>query len=270
VVVLVIGATGKVGQRVVAGLLERGVVVRALLRGPDSAAMPPQVELVAGDLSRPAEFAERVSNSDSVFLVWPFLSADGAEQVVQAIRGGRTRHVVYLSAEAASRRPDSFWAAVEHAVEGSFDHWTFLRPTGFAANTLMWADQIRRGDVVRWVYGQAARSLIDERDIADVGVRALTEPGHTGERYVLTGPETITQIEQVRAIGAALGRELRWEEIQPEQLGDELTRIPSSALETWASFVRHPEIVTQTVREITGRPARPFEQWALDHADQFR
>jgi uncharacterized protein YbjT (DUF2867 family) len=64
----------------------------------------------------------------------------------------------------------------------------------------MWADQIRRDNVVRWVYGEAARSLIDQRDIADIAVLALTEPGHAGQRHVLTGPETITQIEQVRAI----------------------------------------------------------------------
>ncbi len=265
----VIGATGKVGRHVVSALVERGATVQALVRDPDSAALPPQVELVGGELSHAAGFADRVSGSDSVFLVWPFLTADGAEQLVQAI-SGRTGRVVYLSAEAAGGRPNSFWAAVEHAVERSFDQWTFLRPTGFAANTLVWADQIRRGNVVRWVYGQAARSLIDQRDIAEVAVRALTEPGHTGQRYVLTGPETITQIEQVRAIGAALGRELRWAEIESEQLDDELTGIPSSALETWASFVHHPEIVTQTVQEITGSPARPFAQWALDHADQFR
>jgi uncharacterized protein YbjT (DUF2867 family) len=133
----------------------------------------------------------------------------------------------------------------------------------------MWADQIRRDNVVRWVYGEAARSLIDQRDIADIAVRALTEPGPAGQRHVLTGPEAITQIEQVRAIGTALGRELRWEEIPPVQLRDELTGIPSGALETWASFVPAPEIVTQTVREVTGRPARPFAQWAHDHADKF-
>jgi uncharacterized protein YbjT (DUF2867 family) len=265
----VIGATGKVGRHVVSALVERGESVRALVRDPATAGLPPEVELVPGELPHAARFAHRVSGSDSVFLVWPFLTRDGAEELVQAISGHAAR-VVYLSAEAASRRPESSWAAIEHAVEHCFSEWTFLRPTGFAANTLMWADQIRRDNVVRWVYGEAARSLIDQRDIADSAVRALTEPGHAGQRHVLTGPEAITQIEQVRAIGTALGRELRWEEIQPDQLRDELTGIPSSALETWASFVHDPEIVTQTVREITDRPARPFAQWAHDHADKFR
>jgi uncharacterized protein YbjT (DUF2867 family) len=80
------------------------------------------------------------------------------------------------------------------------------------SNTLMWADQVRDG-VVRWPYGGMARSLIDEADIAAVAVRALIEDGHTGKTYVLTGPEVITQIEQVRIIGDATGHPVRWEDI---------------------------------------------------------
>jgi uncharacterized protein YbjT (DUF2867 family) len=135
---------------------------------------------------------------NTVFLLWPFLDASGAEQVVDAL-AAQTRRIVYLSAEAASRRPYSFWASVERIVERAARKWTFLRPTGFAANTLVWADQIRETGVVRWVYGQAARSLIDEHDIATVAVHALTEDDH-GARHVITGPEAITQIEQVQAI----------------------------------------------------------------------
>jgi uncharacterized protein YbjT (DUF2867 family) len=93
--------------------------------------------------------------------------------VVEAI-ADRASRIVYLSAQAAAERPDWFWATVERQIEGSGAAWTFLRPTGFAANTLMWAPQIRESDVVRWPYGDAARSLIHERDIAAVAARALT------------------------------------------------------------------------------------------------
>jgi uncharacterized protein YbjT (DUF2867 family) len=125
----VIGATGKVGRHVVSALVERGESVRALVRDPDTAGLPPQVELVPGELRHAAGFADRVSGSDSVFLVWPLLTRDGAEELVQAISGhaasGDGARLVYLSAEAASRRPESSWAAVEHAVEHFFDEWTF-------------------------------------------------------------------------------------------------------------------------------------------------
>ena len=266
---IVIGATGKVGRHVVAGLLERGSAVRALARDPATARVPSGVELVAGDLSDPQTLAQHLDGVDAVFLVWPFLSADGAEEVV-GVLATPGRRIVYLSAEAAGRRPDSFWARVERAIERSESDWTFLRPTGFAANTLMWSDQIREGNVVRWVYGQAARSLIDERDIAAVAVRALTEDGHAGKRYVLTGPEALTQAEQVRAIGQAIGRALRWEELSREDVQHQLAGVPDTALDTWASFVETPEIVTKTVQGLTGRSARPFAEWARDHAEAFR
>lgn len=266
--ILVIGATGKVGHHVVAGLLERGALVRALARDPDAAHLPDGVELALGDLSQPQTLRAPVDGADALFLLWPFLSADRAGDVIEVL--ARTRRIVYLSAEAASTRPDSFWAQVERIIERSVRHWTFLRPTGFAANTLMWADQIRRGDVVRWVYGQAARSLIDERDIAAVAVRALLEDGHSGKRYVLTGPETITQAGQVRTIGEAIGRELRWEELSREDVKGRLAGVPDTALETWARFVDSPEVVTSAVREITGDHARKFAEWARDNAGAFQ
>jgi uncharacterized protein YbjT (DUF2867 family) len=184
--------------------------------------------------------------------------------------------IVYLSAQAAGEQPDSFWAQLERLIEASGAAWTFLRPVGFAGNTLMWADQIRSGDVVRWPYGEAARSLIHERDIAAVAVRALTEDRHAGASYVLTGPATLTQVEQVEAIGAVIGRPLRWEEMPrdaalaylTEAFGD--AAFAEGALEAWAQFVTHPEPVTSTVQQVTGAPARSFAEWATDHAGDFR
>ena len=140
----------------------------------------------------------------------------------------------------------------------------------------MWADQIRAEGVVRWPYAAAARSLIHEADIAAVAVHALTEDGHSGKTYVLTGPQALTQTDQVHAIGQAIGRSLRFDEISREQarpglleaFGDEA--FADGALDTWATFVNDPERVTSTVQEITGRPARTLRDWATDHADDFR
>jgi uncharacterized protein YbjT (DUF2867 family) len=267
--ILVIGATGKVGRHVVSGLLERDVRVRALARNPDAAGLPAGVEVVSGDLSDPQGLAKHLHRVEAVFLVWPFFRADGADEVVDTL-ARHARRIVYLSAEAAGKRRDSFWAAVERAIERTATEWTFLQPTGFAANTLMWADQIRESGVVRWPYGQAARSLIHERDVAAVALRALTEDGHVGARYVLTGPETLTQAEQAHAIGDALGRPVRWEELSREDAEQQLAGIPDTALDTWASFVETPEIVTSVVEELTSEPARSFDEWARDHVEGFR
>jgi len=214
-----------------------------------------------------------------MFLVWPFTSERAATElaptVIEAITQ-RVHRVVYLSADAATDNPDRFWARLERLIERSAGEFTFLRPTGFAKNTLMWASQIHAGDVVRWPYGAAARSLIDERDIAAVALRALTDTGHAGATYVLTGPRAITQVEQLDAIGEAIGRPLRWEEISREDarpgliaaFGDEA--FADSALDAWARFVAAPERTTQTVQEITGSPARSLREWATHHADDFR
>jgi len=189
------------------------------------------------------------------------------------------RHVtriVYLSAQPAAERPGSFWALTERAIEDSGADWTFLRPTGFASNTLMWADQIRSGDVVRWPFGAAARSLIDERDIAAVAVQALTGDGHAGARYLLSGPAVLTQAEQLAAIGRALRRDLTWQELSRAEAQQALAAawgdpgFAASALGTWEGFVTHPEVVTSTVRDLTGVPAHTFADWATANADAFR
>ncbi len=146
----------------------------------------------------------------------------------------------------------------------------------FAANALRWwGPQIRAGDVVRWPYLDAPTAPIDEHDIAAVAVRALCEEGHAGAEYVLTGPQSLTQFDQVSTIGRAIGRALRIEEISPEEArrGGLLTwpdSVRRMLLDAWAAALGQPAFVTSTVAEITGTPARTFFEWATGHADHFR
>lgn len=258
--ILVTGATGNVGRHVLAGLADAGHDARGLSRRPGPG-------LVAGDLHGELP----LDGVDTVFLLWPGPDPAGIEPAVDRITA-RVRRVVYLSALAADQ---GFWGTVEKAVAGSGVEWTFLRPGGFAANTLGWAEMIRRDGVVRWPYGAAARSLIHERDIADVAVRALTTDELVGQRPELTGPAAVTQADQIRQIGAAIGRELSWVELSAEAARRQLlaewgdAAFVDGALTYWASLVDHPEPVTDTVERITGHPARTFRQWAQDHAEEF-
>src|SRR5215469_9784684 len=161
--VLVIGATGRIGRQVVAQLVERGAAVRAVTRDPAVANLPAGVDVVRGDLAEPRSLEPHLKGVTSVFLLWPFASPTAAAELgpgLVEVLARQVRRIVYLSASAAAWQPGSFWATVERLVEASGAAWTFLRPTGFAANTLMWADQIRAGNVVRWPYGAATRSLI--------------------------------------------------------------------------------------------------------------
>ena len=280
--ILVTGATGSVGGQVVSQLPNTGVNVCALVRNPDFAGLPDSVEVVWGDLTKPDTLDAGLEGVDSVFLVWPFLTAETAPAVLEAVKRC-VRRVVYLSSvgvrddvEVQADPINQFHSDIERLIEESGLEWTFLRSGGLATNTLGWAEQIRAEGVVREPYGGAIRSLIHERDIAAVAVRALTEDGYGGEKYVLTGPELLTQVEQVRAIGGAIGRSLRFEEIPPEAARREwiAAGLPPSVVdgifEAHARMVAEPERVTRTVEEITGRPARTFRQWAIDHADDFR
>jgi uncharacterized protein YbjT (DUF2867 family) len=240
--------------------------------------LPSGAEAARADLADPGSLEAHLQDAQSLFLVWPFTSAEltaGLAPKVAEIAARHVARIVYLSAQPAADQPDSFWALVERAVEESGAEWTFLRPTGFAANTLMWADQIRSGDVVRWPFGAAGRALIDERDIASVAVRALTEDGHAGARYELSGPEVLTQAAQLAAIGEAIGRDLTWEELPKQAAVEALaaawgdTAFAETAVTSWERFVDHPETVTSTVSDITGAPAHRFADWAAANAAAF-
>jgi uncharacterized protein YbjT (DUF2867 family) len=276
-VILVTGATGTVGRQTVSQLLGAGAAVRALTRHPETARLPGDVEVIGGDLSDPDTLSPALKDVEAVFLVWPFTTVEGAVAVLAAIER-ETRLLVYLSS-AGGQRPDPiglFHADMERLIEKSKVDWTFLRPSGFASNTLMWAGQIRGNGVVRWPYGAAARSLIHESDIAAVAVRALTGEGHGGAKHVLTGPELLTQAEQVHTIGDVIRRPARWEDVPPEAVRDGLAAafgdasFADHALDVWARFVEQPELVTSTVERVTGSPARTFRDWASDHAGDFR
>jgi uncharacterized protein YbjT (DUF2867 family) len=275
--VLVIGATGNVGRHVVSGLLEHGARVRALVRHPLTAALPGEVAVIQGDLARSETVARAADTADAAFLLWPGFSSAGASGVVAEL-ARHVSHVVYLSSARLQHGhdgpTDGVWSDVERLIEASGVSWTFVRAGGFAANTLEWGDQIRAGDTVRIPYPKAARSVVHERDIADVAVRGLVDPGLAGRAVAVTGPEVLTQLDQVRAIGAAIGRELRVEE-QPADVARRQYEAAfgadhaAGALAYWATLVDAPERATGDVERVTGRPARTFAQWARDHAEDF-
>ncbi|MFI6025424.1 NmrA family NAD(P)-binding protein [Amycolatopsis magusensis] len=268
--ILVTGATGRVGGQVVTALAGTGAEVRALARDPRG--LPGGV---AGDLAEPGTLIPALRGVDSVFLLWPGLPVQ--PRVVELI-AEHAHRVVYLSADVADlaegERPSSFHQEIERLIRGSGVSWTFLRAIDFATNTLAWAGQIRKG-VVRLPYGRAARSLIHERDIAEVAAHVLTTPGHDGAKYVLTGPESIPQADLVRIIGEVLGREVRWADLSPEVALEQFTAawgdraFAEARLAAWKSFVDTPERVTTTVSDLLGRPARDFRRWAADHAADF-
>jgi uncharacterized protein YbjT (DUF2867 family) len=259
-----------------------------MTRNPESAGLPRQVEVVRGDFTVPTTLDRCLDGVDAVFLMW-LAPAAGVAPALERI-AKHARRIVFLSnltvrdgIEEQDFPVTTLHAKIERLIEATGVRWTFLRPGAFAANALLWwAPQVRAGDVVRWPYPGAVTSPIHERDVAAVAVRALLEGGHAGAKYILTGPQSLTQREQVRTIGDAIGRPLRFEEIPPEAARREMATImPASIadmlLDAWqnveyagSATVEKPAPVTSTVAEITGVPAHSFHDWAVDHAVEFQ
>jgi len=283
-VILVTGATGRIGRLVVDELRAAGKRVRALTRRPERAATPPDVEVVAGDFTAADSLAPALRGVGAVFLVWT-APLEHASAVVARLAADAPpqRRVVYLSAP--FRTPHPFFqqpnpmrdlhAELERLIASTSLDVSVIRPGMFASNALhWWAPQIRAGDVVRWPYAAAETAPIDERDIAAVAARVLTDARHARGDYVLTSEASLRQDEQVHLIGEAIGRSVRYEEVTPEQFQREAegTWPPGVArmlLGAWSAAVGRPAFVSTSVREILGAPPRSFSQWAADHATAF-
>jgi len=253
-----------------------------MARNPDHANLPAGVEVVSGDLTLPATLDRALDGMDAVFLVWvaPGTAAPAAlERITKHVR-----RIVYLSAPHRTAHPffqqpnpvATLHAGIERRIEASGVEWTFLRPGMFSSDTLLWwAATIRGGNSVRWPYAEAPTAPIHPGDIGEVGARALCEPGHGGKEYVLTGPQSMTQAEQLKIIGEVIGRPLVSEEISPDEARQELLKLmPRPAitmlLNAWAAALGQLAFMTSTVAEVTGKPARTFRDWAADHAAEFR
>jgi uncharacterized protein YbjT (DUF2867 family) len=274
------GATGTIGREVVNLLLEGGQKVTAVTRTPATANLPGGVHVVAGDASCPRALTSTLGGVESIFLV-PRAVGDATAELLSLAADHGVQRVVALSAatvEFAAGQPRfaEQFRAVEGAVKASGLQWTLLRCADFAANTRAWAPQIRSTGVVHGAYGDAATSPIHERDVAAVAVRALVSSDHVGRTYVLTGPESLTQREKVRLIGQAIGKDLSWEEISPQQVREAMIAqglpedVPERLLGTLAGYAKQPGPSSSTVKQVLGRPALSFAEWATDHASSFQ
>jgi uncharacterized protein YbjT (DUF2867 family) len=275
--VLVTGATGKVGRRLVRYLLDDGHHVRALTRRPDTAGLPAEVDLRPGDPTRPDAVAEAARGADAAFWNWMGFDAAGASGSMGAL-ASEVEHVVYLSAAQLQHGTrgvmPGVWADVEEAIRATGTDRTFLRAGGFAANTLGWARAIRAGDPVLMPYPEAVRSSVHEADIAEVAWRCLVEPLHRGRAYEITGPERLTQRQEAEAIGEAVGhpvtvRQQDLDEARAHYAAWSGREFAEATLAYYATLVADPERVSDDVERITGHPARPFTRWAADHREDF-
>lgn len=270
--VLVTGARAKTGAPLTDLLAQDGaVVVRAgsrdvrLLESDRD-----RVEAARFDWDDRATWEGAVDGVAGVFLVRPD-RPDAAELAADLLAmTPRGAHVVLLSElDRGYFGPDDWAPRVERAVRGSGRPWTILRPGWFMqvfTDPRFMLDDLVRDGRLPLVSGGQAVSWIDARDIAAVAARSLLDDGHVGQVYELTGPEALGPGETATVLGSAMGRPVRHVELSMEE-----------ALEGVEGFLRRNDegaydrirrgmfgVVTDTVEQVTGHPARTLRQFAAE------
>ena len=270
--ILVTGATGRVGHYLVEQLFEAGHQVRALTRNPAKAKFSQGVEVVAGDLTNPATLASALEGVTGLHLITfgsdNYAPLQTGQEIVALAEKAGVERVTVLSGGQNS--------PLEQAVQASSLMWTLLQPVEFMTGALDYAESIRAEGVVRQPFGDRKTAIVHEVDIAAVGAVALTEEGHAGKSYWITGPEMLTPRTMVRTIGETIGQDIEFVELTEAQAREawQAAGMPQEVIEFFVWVYGNPPpqgfTVTPVIEQVTGHPARTFAQWAAENADAFR
>lgn len=276
----VTGAPGNVGTPLVRALLGRGARVRVLARRPEHA------RRVLGEAPgleyRPLEFGDRrtyvgaMQGVERLFVVRPPQIGQVRRDMVPALDvalGAGVSHFALLSLQGAERLTFTPHAQLEVYLRASGADFTFLRPSFFMQNlTTTHLPELRRGEV-SVPAGRGRTSFIDVRDVADVAARVLTEPGHAGQAYELTGSQALTYAEVAASFSAAVGRPIRSTDPSPLAFFRQMRArgLPTAqvmvmeAIYATARFGLAARVTPET-EWLLGRAPRTFEDFARDVA----
>jgi len=280
--ILVTGATGNTGRPLVEALVRAGAPVRAMVRDQASQSkLPDGVQVAVADFEEPASLAAALDGVRQAYLVTPSSEQAEAQQkrFADLAAAAGVRHLVVLSQLAAAEdspvRFLRYHAVVERHVRDLGIGYTFLRPNLFFQGLLALAKPIAAEGRFFAPIGDTPVSAVDVRDIADVAAATLTQAGHEGATYTLTGPAAVTHAEMATALGAALGREITFTDVPPEAFAESLHGVlppwqVEGLLEDYAHYRRgEAAMVSTAVAEVTGHPAMDFAQFARDYAPAF-
>lgn len=278
--ILVTGATGKVGGQALRRLVEKGLDVRAFVRDPAKIeVLGLGVEAAQGDLDKPETIPPAMAGVDKVLVVaggWDIPAEDA--NVIAAAEAAGVAQVVLLSSLGVEAGVASgpFHAPGEEKLRSSGLGWTILRPGFYMANAMMWRDTIVGQGVFYEPTGTGRHALVHPADVGDVATAVLASDGHAGRTYELTGPEAISSADCAAALSAALGREIRHVDVPDEAFRGGLAQagVPAPVAENLARYYAMVkagefEMVTTTVADLLGRPARTFQDWATENAGAF-
>ncbi|MGH9317393.1 MAG: SDR family oxidoreductase [Thermoanaerobaculia bacterium] len=282
--ILVTGATGKIGREVVRQLSGAGVPARALVRDRQKAVFLalPGIDLVVGDLRKPRTLDAALRGVDRVFLLSPAdpLQVEMQGNAIDAAKRAGVQLIVKISVGGgpdASTQIGRWHWATEKQLGASRIPFTLLRPNLFMQGMLAFAPSIAETGAFHLPMGNGRVSVVDTRDIAAVAVCALTLPGHAQKIYDLTGPEAISFETMAQEISQAVGSRVIYKDVSPEQAREEMLDgglLPWLADDMLVLFRSYREgygaAVSGAISEVTRREPRSFRQFAKDYARLFR
>ena len=281
--ILLIGATGRVGSAAARALLASNTPFRALVRRPDNAGFDcDTVEVARGDLSDVASIKRALHGITRALMVMGN-HPDQAElerQFATLAANAGVSHLVKVSSMeagpgATATLPKNHHGTEQHIESLGID-WTFLRPNYYMQNMLMYSGSIARTNSFALPLGDAKTAMIDARDVGEVAAKVLTTEGHAGQTYRLTGPELIDFHEVAARMSAVLDRPLSYVPQSPEAFREVLGQFIQSAWQLDAVCELFAEIAagsleeqTSTTADLLGRPAVSLNTFTQQFAGAF-
>jgi uncharacterized protein YbjT (DUF2867 family) len=285
--ILITGATGNVGGAVLNHLAPTNVNLRVLTRDEAKAqALRDRgvEDVLVGDFLKPETLGPALEGVSKVFLVTP-INPQQVPQATNVIRAakesGNDPHIVRLSVHQASHEAPSRnsrqHAEVEDELASSGLPYTLLRPQSFMQNTLIAAQTVASEGKIYQPFKDGKLGMIDVRDIGEVAGKVLTEEGHEGKVYTLTGPAAISFYEVAEALSEVLGKEVRYVNISIEDAKRAMLNrgFPEWRAEVLIEYAKahsegYSDFTTEDFEQLTGHPATSLKRFASNFEPLFR
>jgi uncharacterized protein YbjT (DUF2867 family) len=281
------GATGRVGSEIVRGLLARGDAVAALVRDPDKARRAFRerdgLHIRLTRLDDPRDLAEALDGVHAVFIAMGSVGIEGVLQRIaintaagiSSVEQVTRLSVLNASADSLGINQRAHYSIDEVASSTSVPYST-IRPAIFSAALLAAAPEVRASRTWTGLAGSGRMALIDHRDVADAGVRVLTNPALWGTHHDLTGPVPMSWPEALELLSAELGDTVTFRVATEREFLERLTGagVAAGAAELliareWAILAGENDYTTDTFQQITGRPPRPVAEFLHERRAEF-
>lgn len=280
--ILVTGATGTVGRKLIRQLRAGGLPFRALVRSHEKGKAL-DCEYAVGDFDQPQTLDSALDGIDALFLNGPGGEPLLRQQIpaIERARAAGVKRIVKLSARGADASSKSafsrFHGQVERVLADSGVAWSVLRPGSFMQNLLRNAAVVRSEGKIYGAYQDGRVALVDVEDVAACGLLLLRNDDRAGRVFTLSGPEAASFPQIAAKLANALGKPVSYEDLPPEQMVAKLKSngTPAAFAEVMVGLMRQYATgaaaeVTSAISELLGRPARNYDQFFADNVDAFR